>query len=49
VKKPTDLFSINALRVPQFMVDMDVHNLPIIGTKELSHGCGWGTVPTPVF
>jgi hypothetical protein len=49
VKKPTDLFSINALRVPQFMIDVDVHNLRIIGAKELCHDSGWGTVPTPVF
>ncbi len=49
VKKPRDLFSINALRVPQFMVDVEVHNLHIIDVKELSHGSGWGTVPTPVF
>jgi protein-S-isoprenylcysteine O-methyltransferase Ste14 len=49
VKKPADLFSINALRVPQFMVDVNVHELRIIDVKELSHGSGWGTVPTPVF
>jgi hypothetical protein len=49
VKKPADLFSINALRVPQFMVDVDVHNMRIIEIKELPHGSGWGTVPTPVF
>ena len=49
VKKPADLFSINALRVPQFMVDVELHNLHIMDVKELSHGSGWGTVPTPVF
>jgi protein-S-isoprenylcysteine O-methyltransferase Ste14 len=49
VKDPSDLFSINALRVPQFMVDVDVHNLQVIEIKELPHGSGWGTVPTPVF
>ena len=49
VKKPSDLFSINALRVPQFMVDVEVHNMQIMDVKELSHGSGWGTVPTPVF
>jgi hypothetical protein len=49
VKKPSDLFSINALRVPQFMVDVDVHNLQLIEVKELPHGSGWGSVPTPVF
>jgi protein-S-isoprenylcysteine O-methyltransferase Ste14 len=49
VNKPADLFSINALRVPQFMVDVDVHNARLLEIKELSHGSGWGTVPTPVF
>ncbi|HWR72813.1 MAG TPA: isoprenylcysteine carboxylmethyltransferase family protein [Nitrospirota bacterium] len=49
VKRQTDLFSINALRVPQFMVDADVHTMRIIEVKELSHGSGWGSVPTPVF
>ncbi len=49
VKTPNDLFSINALRVPQFMVNVDVHNLKLIDVKDLSHGSGWGTVPTPVF
>jgi protein-S-isoprenylcysteine O-methyltransferase Ste14 len=49
VNSPADLFSINALRVPQFMVDVDVHNLNLIDIKDLPHGSGWGTVPTPVF
>jgi protein-S-isoprenylcysteine O-methyltransferase Ste14 len=49
VKTPADLFSINALRVPQFMVDVDVHNMQLLEVKDLPHGSGWGTVPTPVF
>ncbi|HYA85531.1 MAG TPA: methyltransferase [Nitrospirota bacterium] len=49
VKGPSDLFSINALRVPQFMVDVEVHDLRLIEVKELPHGSGWGNVPTPVF
>ncbi len=49
VKKPADLFSINALRVPQFLIDVEVHTLQIREVKELPHGSGWGTVPTPVF
>jgi protein-S-isoprenylcysteine O-methyltransferase Ste14 len=49
VQKPADLFSINALRVPQFMVDVEVHNMQILEVKELSHGSGWGAVPTPTF
>jgi protein-S-isoprenylcysteine O-methyltransferase Ste14 len=49
VKSPDDLFSINALRVPQFMADVDVHTLQLLEVKDLEHGSGWGTVPTPVF
>jgi hypothetical protein len=49
VNSPADLFSINALRVPEFMVDVDVHNLRLIDVKDLPHGSGWGTVPTPMF
>ncbi|MGE5174687.1 MAG: hypothetical protein ACM3MD_12755, partial [Betaproteobacteria bacterium] len=49
VKAPFDLFSINALRVPQFMVDVEVHNLKLLEVKDLPHGSGWGSVPTPVF
>ena len=49
IETSADLFSINALRVPQFMVDVDVHNLKLLDIKELPHGSGWGTVPTPVF
>jgi protein-S-isoprenylcysteine O-methyltransferase Ste14 len=46
---PAALFSINAVRVPQFMVDLDVHNMTLLDVKELPHESGWGTVPTPVF
>ncbi len=49
VKSSEDLFSINALRVPQFMADVDIHTLRVIEVKDLPHGSGWGTVPTPVF
>ena len=49
VKEPSDLFAINALRVPQFMVDVEVHNMKLLDVKDLQHGSGWGTVPTPVF
>ncbi len=49
VTTPVDLFSINALRVPQFMVDVEVHTMRLIDVKDLPHGSGWGTVPTPVF
>ena len=49
VKEPSCLFSINALRVPQFMVDVDIHTAQLLEVKDLPHGSGWGTVPTPVF
>jgi protein-S-isoprenylcysteine O-methyltransferase Ste14 len=49
VKSPADLFSIDALRVPQFLVDVDVHNMKLMDVKDLAHGSGWGTVPTPIF
>lgn len=49
INSPSDLFSIDALRVPQFMVDVDVHNLELMDVKDLPHGSGWGTVPTPTF
>ena len=49
LKKPADLFSINALRVPRFMLDVDVHNMKLLEIKDLPHGSGWGTVPTPMF
>ncbi len=49
VQKPADLFSINALRVPQFMADVELHRMKILDVKELSHGSGWGSVPTPTF
>jgi protein-S-isoprenylcysteine O-methyltransferase Ste14 len=49
VKTPADNFSINALRVPRFMVDVDVHTMRLLEVKDLPHGSGWGTVPTPMF
>lgn len=49
VKTPADLFAVNALRVPQFMADVDVHNVRLLEVTDLPHGSGWGTVPTPVF
>ena len=49
VKSPSDLFSINAMRIPVFMIDIDVHNLTLLEVKELAQGSGWGTVPTPMF
>jgi len=48
-QSPPDLFGINTLRVPQFMVDVDVHEARLLDVQELPHGSGWGTVPTPIF
>jgi protein-S-isoprenylcysteine O-methyltransferase Ste14 len=49
VKGPSDLFAVSALRVPQFLVDVEVHSMKLLDVKDLPHGSGWGTVPTPVF
>jgi protein-S-isoprenylcysteine O-methyltransferase Ste14 len=46
---PADLFAINAVRVPAFWADVDVHNLRLLEIKDLASGSGWGSVPTPVF
>jgi hypothetical protein len=45
----SDMFSINARRIPQFIVDIDVHNLQISNLRDRPSDTGWGTVPTPVF
>ena len=49
VAAPADLFAIRALRVPAFLADVDVHGLRVLEIRDLPHGSGWGTVPTPVF
>jgi protein-S-isoprenylcysteine O-methyltransferase Ste14 len=49
VEKPFDVFSINASREPEFLVDMDIHNLKVLNSQDLPHNTGWGEVPTPVF
>jgi hypothetical protein len=49
ISEPYDFFSINAERVPQFMVDVDIHNLTLITSKDLPKETGWGTMPTPTF
>ena len=43
------LFAIDAARVPQFFVDVDMHNLMLLDVKDLGPGTGWGRVPTPMF
>jgi protein-S-isoprenylcysteine O-methyltransferase Ste14 len=47
--RPSDLLSINARRVPQFMLDVEIHGLTLLALKDLPKDTGWGTVPTPVF
>lgn len=49
VERPSDLFSINAKRIPVIMLDLEIHNMTVLEVKELLHDTGWGTVPTPVF
>jgi protein-S-isoprenylcysteine O-methyltransferase Ste14 len=49
IRQPSDFFSINANRVPRFMVDVDVHNLNLIQVKDLPTDTGWGKLPTPMF
>jgi protein-S-isoprenylcysteine O-methyltransferase Ste14 len=49
VTKPADVFSVGAMRTPDFMVDVDVHNLTVLATKSLPVETAWGKVPTPAF
>jgi len=49
VRGPSDVFSMNAKRVPSFMADIDIHEPRILDIKDLPEDTGWGTVPTPVF
>lgn len=49
MKEPADAVSLNAARVPQFMADIDIHNLALMDSRHLSGGTGWGDIPTPVF
>ena len=49
VEAPADLFAIRALRVPEFLADVDVHDLRVLETRDLPRGSGWGTLPAPVF
>ena len=46
---PASLFRINATRVPQFFMDVDIHELALLRVKDLGAGTGWGLVPTPMF
>jgi protein-S-isoprenylcysteine O-methyltransferase Ste14 len=46
---PEIIFGINTTRVPQFFVDVDIHNLILLDIHTLGPGTGWGRVPTPMF
>jgi protein-S-isoprenylcysteine O-methyltransferase Ste14 len=47
--KPSDVFAINAVRTPDFMIDLNVHELRIIDAKSLPAETAWARVPTPTF
>ncbi|HXY53581.1 MAG TPA: isoprenylcysteine carboxylmethyltransferase family protein [Nitrospirota bacterium] len=49
VGSPYDFFSINTIRTPLFMADVDIHNVKLVQIKELSQETGWGKLPTPDF
>jgi protein-S-isoprenylcysteine O-methyltransferase Ste14 len=49
VAEPTDVFAVNAVRTPDFMVDLDVHGLNIQDVRTLPVETAWGRVPTPAF
>ena len=47
--KKLDLFAVNAIRTPEFMIDVDVHDLKVLAIKDLPIETAWGKVPTPTF
>jgi hypothetical protein len=47
--KKFDPFAVNAIRIPEFMIDVDVHTLRVVGAKSLPVETAWGKVPTPTF
>ncbi len=49
VTQPADVFAVNAVRTPDFMVDLDVHGLNVLALKTLPVETAWGRVPTPAF
>jgi hypothetical protein len=48
-RRSSSLFAIGAVRVPQFFVDVDMHELTLLQVRDLGPGTGWGRVPTPMF
>ncbi len=49
VTEPADVFAVNAVRTPDFMIDLDVHSLNVLDVKNLPVETAWGRVPTPAF
>jgi protein-S-isoprenylcysteine O-methyltransferase Ste14 len=49
INKPYDMLSINASRIPLFMLDVEIHNLRLLDFRDLPQDTGWGSVPTPAF
>jgi protein-S-isoprenylcysteine O-methyltransferase Ste14 len=49
VAQPSDVFAVNAVRTPDFMVDLDVRSLKVLDLKPLPLQTAWGSVPTPAF
>jgi hypothetical protein len=47
--KRFDPFAVNAVRKPEFMIDVDVHDLRVLALKDLPVETAWGRVPTPIF
>ena len=47
--KQFDPFAVNAIRKPEFMIDVDVHDLQVLTSKDLPVETAWGRVPTPIF
>ena len=46
---PGLIFGINTTRIPQFFIDVNMHNLALLDIHSLGPGTGWGHVPTPMF
>ena len=47
--KKFDPFAVNAIRKPEFMIDVDVHDLQVLASKDLPVETAWGGLPTPTF
>jgi len=47
--KKFDPFAVNAIRTPEFMIDVDVHDLQVLASKDLPVETAWGRLPTPTF